>query len=728
MTPASSWRSSHPIPRWLAIPILLLGLTACPESKRGDLATSGDSTGARPTGPVSSEKEPGTDRGKQSGSPDSDDDAFSTSPLIQLGTDEFLNSDALVVSPPPGSAEGDVILNFVGADVREVVQTVLGEILGFNYVVDPAVTGTVTIQTIRAITHDDLLPVLEGALRANNLVLAREGELYRVMPRAGALRAASPVSIEGGPRTPGYGVEVVPLQYVSAQDMAKVLEPFAPEGSILHVDPSRNLIMISGTGDERSALVDAIALFDVDWISGMSFGLFPLENVDPDTLVDELDAVFGQGLETPIEGLYRFVPVSRINAVLVITSRSLFLEQARYWIEELDRSAESSGQKLFVYSVENFRAAELADVLNELLGNRRSSRPPPSLAPGVEPTTLGEVEVEGQRDEASQAELPAQATRSAAGVRRPISGNGSPLLKPQDDVRVIALDASNSLVILAAPQDYRMIEDALQQIDVTPLQVLIEATIAEVTLNDNLRYGVQWFLDSGQKGEFTLSEVASGAASQIFPGFSYLFRFTQDVRVVLNALSEVTDVEVISSPQLMVLDNQDAELQVGDEVPVATQSAVSVTNPEAPIVNTIEFRDTGVILKVTPRVSRGGVVLMDIEQEVSSVVETVTSGIDSPTIRQRRITSTVAIQGGETVTLGGLIRDSYTQSSSGVPLLSEIPILGALFGAKRDDDERTELLVLLTPRVVRNADEAREVTEELRNRMRTVEPLGVKIE
>ena len=728
MTPARSWRCSDQIPRWLIVLSLLLSLTACPDARRSGLTTSRETTSGKASESVARSRELESGSAEKSESPDSEDDAPSSEPLFLPGTDEFLNSDAIAAPPPPGSADGDVILNFVGADIREVVQTVLGEILGLNYVVDPGVTGSVTIQTSQAITRDDLLSVLEGALRINNVVLAQEGDLFRVMPRAGALRATTPVTVEGWPRSTGYGVEVIPLQYVSAEDMAKVLEPFAPEGSILHVDQSRNLIMISGTGDERSALADAVELFDVDWISGMSFGLFPLENVDPDTLVEELNAVFGEGHETPIQGLYRFVPVSRINAVLVITSRSLFLEQAQYWIEELDRGAESPGQKIFVYSVENFRAAELADVLNDILGNRRASAPTPGLGLDLDPAALGEVEVEeGQPSEPSESSRLNLAPGSAAQVVAPRNGNGSVLLAAQDEVRVIALDASNSLVILATPRDYRMIEEALDKIDVTPLQVLIEATIAEVTLNDRLRYGVQWFFDSGDS-EFTLSEVASGAASQIFPGFSYLFQTTQDVRVVLNALSEITDVEVISSPQLMVLDNQDAELQVGDDVPVATQSAVSVTNPDAPIVNTIEFRDTGVILKVTPRVNRGGVVLMDIEQEVSSVVETVTSGIDSPTIRQRRITSTVAIHGGETVTLGGLIRDSFNRTSSGVPLLSEIPILGALFGAKTDDDERTELLVLLTPRVVRNADEAREVTEELRSRMRAVEPLGRKVE
>ena len=263
-----------------------------------------------------------------------------------------------------------------------------------------------------------------------------------------------------------------------------------------------------------------------------------------------------------------------------------------------------------------------------------------------------------------------------------------------------------------------------------PLQVLIEATIAEVTLTDDLEYGIQWFLKSANS-QFNLSEpTAPGAAPRVFPGFpgfSYLFASAADIRVTLNAIASVTDLNVISSPSLMVLDNQSAEIQVGDQVPVATQSAVSVTDPAAPVVNSIEYFDTGVILRVTPRVNAGGLVTMEIEQEVSDVSTTLTSGIDSPTIDQRRIRTTVAVQSGETVTLGGLIRDDRESSNSGVPVLREIPVLGKLFSTTTDFGERTELIVLITPRVVSNQLDARRVTEELRRRIRAVAPLGEKL-
>lgn len=280
-------------------------------------------------------------------------------------------------------------------------------------------------------------------------------------------------------------------------------------------------------------------------------------------------------------------------------------------------------------------------------------------------------------------------------------------------------------MIRAIPRDYRKIEAALEQLDILPLQVLIEATIAEVVLQGDLRYGVEWFFRFGD-ASFQFSRLTSGLVTPNLPGFSALFS-NGDVRAVINALEEVTDISVISSPQLLVLDNQTARLQVGDQVPIATQTAVSVTDPDAPQVNTIEQRDTGVILSVTPRVNAGGLVIMEIDEETSDVVETTTSDIDSPTIRQRRVASSVAVQSGETVVLGGLIREEDETRETGIPFLHRLPIIGALFGVKDNQRRRTELLVVITPRIVRNPEQARAVTQELRRRLQGLAPLDAKV-
>ena len=295
-----------------------------------------------------------------------------------------------------------------------------------------------------------------------------------------------------------------------------------------------------------------------------------------------------------------------------------------------------------------------------------------------------------------------------------------------DQLRIVSDVRNNALIIYANPKEYELIDQAMQRLDVVPLQVLIEATIAEVTLNNQLQYGLQWFFNSGDSS-FAFSTLASGAVSSVFPGFNYVLNATS-AKVVLSALTQITQVKVVSSPELLVLDNGTAHLEVGDQVPIVTQSAVSVISPGAPVVNSVDYRDTGVILNITPRVSSSGLVLLDIDQEVSDVVKTESSTIDSPTIQQRRIQSSVAVNTGETIALGGLIKDHSENSVTGVPVLSNIPILGNLFKTTNNEHDRTELLVLLSPKVIKNTSDARLATSELRQRLKGMQQLDQKMQ
>ncbi len=631
-------------------------------------------------------------------------------------------------------------LNFADTDVREVVRAILGGILEVNYIIDPQVSGTITVQTSRPLARSALLTTLESILRANGAAMVPESGGYRIVPIESALSGLAPLGLDA--RQPGFGVHVVPLRFIAASEMAKIIGTLASERNVVSADAARNLIILAGSQAERATMLGTVELFDVDWLAGMSFGLFPLQNTDAETLAQELDVVFGVEGEVPLGGLLRFVPIERLNAIMVISPRAEYLERAQTWITRLDQGIDAAGQRIYVYYVENGRAADLADVLNEVFDQRRPAVEGVRLAPGLDQATLyaegtARVARELQARDAglSGATLSGGAAEVAAAAPAPAPGpaGGAPAretgagiaLAASSDIRIIADEATNALVILATPDEYRMIEAALSKLDVVPLQVLIEATIAEVTLTDDLEYGVQWFFQSGNS-KFNLNETLPVRAFPDFAGFSYLFS-TADARVTLNAIASVTDLNIISSPSLMVLDNQTAEIQVGDQVPVATRSAVGVTAADAPVVNEIEYLDTGVILRVTPRVNTGGLVTMEIEQEVSFVADEITSGIDSPTIDQRRIQTTVAVQSGETVALGGLIRDDRSSSNSGVPLLREIPVLGKLFSTTTDFAARTELIVLITPRVVRSQLDARQVTEELRRRMRAVAPLDDRL-
>ena len=624
--------------------------------------------------------------------------------------------------------DGDITLNFANAEIREVVDAVLGQALGLSYIIDPRVQGEVTARTSKPIPRQSVIPALENILALNGAALTLDNGIYKVVTLQQAATGLTGPTLTTRPEesAQGFSVNVIPVRYASAQALSEVLRPFIGPGRVFRVDTTRNLIIFAGTGPEARDLIDMISVFDVDWMAGMSFALFPVQVADSKAVVSDLETIFLQAGQSPLAGLLRFVPIERLNAVLVISPQAAYLDQVETWIDRLDRGGEGSGRRIFVYHVQNGRAADLAEVLDRIfdIGGSDREAPGTGLAPGLTPATL--------TSEAAPVAPPTAVQEGQAPPPASVDGQrisdqtGITTISEGGNIRVIADERNNALVILATAAEYRMIEATVKRLDLIPLQVLIEVTIAEVMLNDTLRYGLQWFFQSGNSAG-TFSTLADGAVSSAFPGFSYVFT-PSNARVVLNALTEITDVQVISSPQLMVLDNQSARLQVGDQVPIATQSSVSVTDSNAPVVNSIEFRDTGVILAVTPRVNAGGLVTLEVLQEVSDVVSTTTSDLNSPTIQQRSIESTVAVQSGDTIALGGLIQDRDEESVSGVPLLSDIPVLGNLFKTKSDATRRTELLVLITPRVVRDRREAQDVTEELRKRLSGIEPLESKIQ
>ena len=625
-------------------------------------------------------------------------------PTIIRGTDNFTGAPQ---SAKPQAGDDEMLdIDLDNAPISDAADLVLGDILGVNYALDEGLTGTITIKTSAPVSKSAILSIFESALEAKGAALIEDNGIYRITSTERAVLGPPNFSVGGVSSIQegaGFGVQSVPLRYISAAEMERILKPISTPGTIMRVDRARNLLMLSGSRRELDSLIEAVRVFDVDWLKGMSFALLPVTSADPKSVANELATIFSNGENQPLEGLIRFVPNERLNAVLVISSRSTYIEDARKWVERLDNPEATGGDQVFVYNVQNRSAETLAGVLQGFFGGAAASTSD-TVQPGLTPATIG--------DQTSVDGLASDAIDQGAGARR----GGS-----AENIRIAADDENNSLLIYASPYEYQRISAMIEKLDRLPSQVMIEATIAEVTLKDGLEHGLTWFFDN-QKSRFTFSDVTSGAVGSSFPGFSYVFSGT-DARVALNAIASVTDVKVVSSPTLMVLDNKTARLQVGDQVPVATQSAVSIVNPDAPIVNSVSFRDTGVILNITPRVSDSGIVILDITQEVSSVTSTTSSGIDSPTIQQRRIETSVAVHDGDSLALGGLIEDSRKITSAGVPYISKIPVLGEVFKSKKKDVDRTELLVLITPRVVRDRDEAREATDEFRDRLHAVKVL-----
>jgi general secretion pathway protein D len=658
------------------------------------------------------------------------------------------NSYTRVASAQPGAVlvgQG-VEMNFDGADIKTVAKTLLGDVLKLNVLVDPRVQGNVTLASAGAIPRKDLLSAFESVLRMSNAAIVREGSLVKIVPLA---EAGGNAAVSMGAGQPGFGVSIVPLRYVSASTVAKTAEGFLSRPGALRVIPSRNLVLIQGTTAERQSALDLIATFDVEWLRNQSVGVYPLKSTSPETMIGELERIFESdgGLG---QGVLRFQPISRMNAVMVVTRNPKLLTEMTLWVQRLDRS-DTTGTTLRTYRLKNGNATRVAKILNDIFAGSRSGlttdTPTNQLAPGTEAAKSrldsldrGKSTTGGKSDGVQSASNRGNNTQISAafdafadrksdddestGATASAGGTGRALFQ---NVRITADTANNAIVVYSNQEDYRVIERALRDVDRPRLQVAIDATVAEITLTDDLRFGVQYFLtskdvgagkDNGSVGLLNAAQTTAQSAllQRVTPGLNFLIGSEALPRVILNALSSVTDVKVLSSPSIVAMDNQPALLQVGDEVPITTSTATLLTNSSTPVVNTIEMRNTGVILKVLPHVNANGAIHLEIDQEISNVVNPDQQTL-TPTISQRRVHSAVAVVSGQTVLLAGLISEREQQSKAGIPGLRDIKFLGDLLGNTTGTKQRSEIIIFIRTRLMRNSIDASSVTEEFREKL-----------
>lgn len=620
------------------------------------------------------------------------------------------------VGPAAAVRPGDVTLDYPGVDIQAVAKAVLGDLLGLQYSVAPDLHTPVSLLTPRPIARADVLPYFEDALRTSGLALVRRGTVVAVVTID---QARSQAALGDGSVT-GFVTESIALKFVNADQLKALIAPILP-GVVVQSDPARNTLSVAGTTGQRAGVRELVRQFDVNWLRNTSFGLFVPQRTDSRLIVPELERLLNAE-NSPTRGLVRLIAMDNLNGVLAVAIQPQYLEDVRRFVELLDREGDSNQRKLFVYRVQNGRSSDLARTINGAFGFAGSTGPATGAA------------LDTQSAPRTDTLLPAPAGPDRAVTRNSPTTPGPAGTAPDPSgdvpkVKITSDDVNNALIVFATPRDYAVIEDALRKLDILPYQVMIEAAIAEVTLTNDLRYGVQYLFDyKGGNAGLTQADPATGAAtglpSQFFPGFSAIYSKLGSITATLNALEGMTTVKVISAPKLMVLNNQTASLQVGNQVPIATATSTSTIGTNAPIVNSVEYRDTGVILRITPRVNANGLVLLDVAQEVSSVTNTTSSTINSPTISTRKVATSIAVQDGQTISLGGLITDSRDRQTGGLPFLSRIPFIGPLlFGNYRRADNRTELLILLRPRVVRNADDARALTDELQNKLRGLQPL-----
>jgi general secretion pathway protein D len=645
--------------------------------------------------------------------------------VVKLGTGEFVQPPQEPWSVDP---QGRITLNFDNADLRQVVKIIMRDILGQNYIIDPQVKGTVTIQTSRPLARSGAWAVLETVLQINGAALIRDDATPRIVPLANAVHVAPPASVSGNDtrRGAGFGIEIVPLQFVSARDVAENLEALSGPGSSVRVDDERNLLILAGPRHSLRRLLDTVTIFDVDWLRGLSFALLPLTYVSPETLLGDLRKIIGDEQDSVLSGMVRLEAVERLNALLVVSKQPHYIAEIEQLVTDLDQGASTPGRQLHVYQLENTSAEYIAGVLEQLFSSDQEDqedlevgRRPPQVRPNVPavmPAPVGQPRTpkppESTTASSPAAELAAAAAPAATG-------------ETAEPINIIADKRNNALLIRASGADYRAVVATIRQLDTRPRQVLIEATIAEVTLSDNLQYGVQWFL-KGTADDYTLlsglssttSAELSGAAA---PGFFFSAAdAVGDVRFLFDLLANESELKVLSAPQVLVVDNETASIRVGDQIPVVTRQSSGVGDADSPIINEIQYRDTGVLLQVTPRINEGGLVSMEISQETSEPSADVFAA-GNVAILQRTIESSVAVRSSETILLGGLIRESKTNTLTGIPGLMSLPLIGPLFSRTVDGVSRTELIVTITPTVITDQDDADRATAELRRRFESIQ-------
>ncbi|WP_158635736.1 type II secretion system secretin GspD, partial [Vulcaniibacterium tengchongense] len=685
----------------------------------------------------------GADAAAAAGAPAAD--AGDARPQIRRGSGQVINETAATAPPPVlGGSSGSATFNFEGESLHAVVKAILGDMLGQNYVIAPGVQGTVTLGTPKPVSPAEALNLLEMVLGWNNARLVYSGGRYNIVPADQAL-AGTVAARAGSPATArGFEVRAVPLRYVSATEMEKILKPYARPNAIVNVDNARNVITVGGSRAELENYLRTIQVFDVDWLAGMSVGVFPLQSSRATKVVADLEKVFGEQSKSPVAGMFRFMPLEGPNAVLVITPQARYLDEIQQWLDRIDSAG--TGAQLFSYELKYIKARDLAEQLANVFGvggNRGGGAAQPSLMPGLESVELqdtedGSVANIGGTPAASDTGTAGSGTGGLGGgslsLNRERSGNAAVTLEVDGDrVGVSAVEETNSILVRSSPAAWKSIRDVIEKLDVMPTQVHIEAQVVEVTLSGALQYGVNWFFeravtDAGLPsavGRDTWSTIAGSIrpiGSDGSGGLSWTFLGT-NAAAVISALDQITDLQLLQTPSVFVRNNAEATLNVGSRIPI---SSVTI-NPNSDSDTTysqVQYLDTGTILKVRPRVTKDGMVFLDVVQEVSSPGSVETADRNGNVrINTRKLKTEAAVRSGETIMLAGLISDTVDRGSSGFPGLSRIPVIGGLFGSQRSRKERNEVIVLLTPTIVRNPEESRALTDEYSRRFRAMEPL-----
>ena len=636
----------------------------------------------------------------------------STSP-VPVSVERQKKKDPLVKKGPK------IVLNFDNADLYAVIATI-AELLGINYIVDPNVGGKVTINTAGGLYKKDLFPVFLQILEVNGLTAIKEGSLYRIVQLKESTRL--PIELRfsrGGADAPPMDkiiIQIIPLKFISTGEMIKLIRPFMSTGGTVVSDIPSNTLLVVDKGLNILRVLKLVKTFDINMLEKVYYKFYPLKNIDAEDVTGTLnDFISSYGKVTSV--MVKFIAISRLNTLFVVSTNPLVFEKVEEILGHIDVIDEEVAPKIYVYFVKNGEAEDLASLLDKVFGKKSPSKEKKQKAGGSasikgNPLSAASVKEKKAEKAAAKAKVKETTTKVSAVTRKKGEGAGTLVA----EINITPDLIRNALIIEAVPSDHRIIEEILRRIDVQPRQVLIEATIAEVTHESGTELGVDWAFGKGAAGQGNASFLATIGKA----GLKYSIGVTDKWYAELNALATKGLVNVISSPHVLASDNKEAKIDVSREVPVAS-GETSVASGSTISTTSIEYRDTGVILSVTPHINDRGLVTMDISEEVSDVDEDVNvAGLNYPSFFKRTVKTTLTVRHGQTIVIGGLIKDKEEEDIAGVPCLIEIPVARYFFGQVKKRAKKIELIVLITPRVVADLEDVDAVTQEFKQKVRNV--------
>jgi general secretion pathway protein D len=616
-----------------------------------------------------------------------------------------------------------VVFNFDNADLYEVIR-VMGEIMKMSYIIDPRVKGIVNIHTSGQISTENIFPIFQSILRLNGATAVKKDGVYEIVPMIDAKKLPIPPSTTRDPGKPPleekYSIQIVSLKYIPVTEVSKMIKPFLSDGADIVEHPPHNILIIGDLASNVKKSVDIINLFDLDIFTDLRVRIYPLLNSDVNEVAKEMERIFASFEVSTKSGRgvgITFTPITRINSLLAVSSIPNIFEKVEGWLKELDKiPTEGTKYSVFVYYLQNAKAKDLAEVLKQVFG----------------PTKDKKAEF---KDKVTTPEYP-------RGVKPPPTTppkeEGGTV--PEGEINIVVDEANNALVVRAFARDYKTILETVKKLDIYPRQVLIEVLMADILLKDDTEYGID-FVEYLDKGKFrqNINFGPFTSLGKAGPGLTYsIVEESGRFSAAIKAAAALGRLKILTSPHLLASNNKEAKIQIGTSEPILTNTYTSTgvgtaVTPTGFVEGTIEYKDIGTILSVTPRISDGGLVAMELSIEESSLdqrqlgrkattlavgdVAAATSSFLVPAFNKTTAKTILSIKDGQTIAIGGLIRNTKGSSRRGLPILNNLPIIGFLFGADAASYERRELIILLTPHIIADEVQSKTVTDEFKERV-----------